>query len=105
MVLNRCGLLCTVFYICKLCLKTDSKSQVLKHSGDSDNAEPSLQSSVDLSRLGFISTMSTLTSRNKKKVSTLLISVVMILGSLKITFGYIDKELYITFKKIFYDFG
>ena len=67
-----------------------------KHSGHSNNTEPSLLISVDLSRLGSISAMSKLTSQSKKNISLLLISVAAILGSLKVEFGYIDKELYIT---------
>ena len=54
MVLYRCGLLWTVSYICKLCLKTHFKSQV------------PLKTYQNLSRLGSISVMSKLTSKNKK---------------------------------------
>ena len=53
-----------------------------RHSGHSNNAEPSLQISVDLSRLGSISVMSKLT-----------FSVAVILASSKIEFGYSGKEL------------
>ena len=69
-----------------------------KFSGHSNNTEPSLLISEDLSRLGSISAMSKSTSQNKKNISALLISVAVILGSLKIKFGYISKELYITLK-------
>merc|ERR1712055_1149803 len=72
-----------------------------KHSGHSNNTERSLLISVDLSRHGSISAMSKLTSQNKKNISLLLISVAVILGSLKIKFGWIGKELYITFKRFF----
>ena len=99
MVLNRCGLLWSVSYICKYfkllvplkayqsllnnskqhaepslahqsasCFATHKSPNPSKCSGHSNNAEPSLQIFVDLSRLGSVSVMSKLTSQNEKNI-------------------------------------
>ena len=73
-----------------------------KHSGANT---PTMLNQVYRSLLTFLdlalSVMSKLTSQNKKNISLLLISVVMILGSLKIKFGYGGKELHIALKIFF----
>ena len=84
--------------VCQFFFATVRTPNPYKASGLSNNAKPSIEISVDLSRLGSISIMSKLTSQDQKNISALWITAAVILVSIKIKFGDGGIELYIAFK-------